>query len=85
MRDVYFAVLMTMVIESRGIGPAYAGTAMGIIFSFGNLGTFIASPLGNRLAVIHPDFAFLFWATLLGISLLIFRFVQDTGEGRGGQ
>ncbi len=81
-RDGYFAVLMTMVIESRGIGPAHTGTAMGITFASGNLGAFIASPIGNRLAVIHPDFAFLFWAILLGISLLIFHFVQETGEGR---
>jgi len=84
-RDGYFAVLMTMVIESRGIGTIYAGTAMGIIFSFGNLGTFIASPLGNRLAVIHPDFSFSFWAALVGISLLIFRFFQETGGAGGGK
>ncbi len=82
-RDGYFAVLMTMVIESQGIGPAYAGTAMGIIFSFGNLGTFMASPLGNRLALIHPTFAFIFWAALLGISILTFRFVQSAGDIKG--
>ncbi len=81
-RDGYFAVLLTMVIESRWIGPAYAGTAMGIIFSFGNLGTFIASPLGNRLALIHPGLPFIFWATLPAISILIFHFIQDTREGR---
>ena len=81
-RDGYFAVLMTMVIETRGIGPAYAGTAMGIIFSLGNLGAFISSPTGNRLAVIRPEFAFLFWAALLGVSVLIFGFVKVSGESR---
>jgi predicted MFS family arabinose efflux permease len=84
-RDGYFAVLMTMVIESRGIGAIYAGTAMGIIFSFGNLGTFIASPLGNRLAVIHPGFSFIFWAALVGASLLIYRFSQETKRTRIGK
>lgn len=79
-RDGYFAVLMTMVIESRGIGPAYAGTAMGIIFSFGNLGTFFASPSGNRLALVRPAFAFIFWAVLAGISILVFRFVQGAED-----
>jgi predicted MFS family arabinose efflux permease len=79
-RDGYFAVLMTMVLESGRIGTKYAGTAMGIIFSFGNLGTFIASPLGNRLAVIHPDLSFSFWAALAGISLLIFHFSQETNH-----
>jgi MFS family permease len=78
-RDGYFAILMTMVIESRGIGAIYAGTAMGIIFSLGNFGGFIAAPLGNRLALISPQYAFFFWAALLGFSILIFRTVQETG------
>ena len=84
MRDGYFAVLMTMVIESRGIGPVFAGTAMGIIFSFGNLGSFISAPLGNRLAAVHPEFAFIFWATLMAIALFIFHFTQREGEGNQG-
>lgn len=82
LRDGYFAVLMTMVIESRGIGAAYAGTAMGIIFSFGNLGSFISAPLGNRLAVIRPEFAFMFWAAMMVISLFVFNFVKEGGEDR---
>jgi len=81
-RDGYFAIFMTMVIESRGIGATYAGTAMGIIFSFGNLGVTFAAPVGNRLAVIDPQYAFFFWAALLGISVLIFRFVRETGRAR---
>lgn len=80
MRDGYFAVLMTMVIESRGIGPIYAGTAMGIIFSFGNLGSFISSPLGNRLAAIRPEFAFVFWASLMAVSFFIFHFIRTKKE-----
>lgn len=79
-RDGYFAILMTMVIESRGIGASYAGTAMGIIFSLGNFGAFVASPSGNRLAVINPRYAFFFWAVLIGVSVLIFRTVRETGK-----
>ena len=77
MRDGYFAVLMTMVIESRGIGAKYTGAAMGIIFSFGNLGTFIAAPLGNRLAVINPAFSFGFWAALIMIAILIYSSIRE--------
>ena len=77
MRDGYFAVLMTMVIESRGIGAKYTGTAMGIIFSFGNLGTFIAAPLGNRLAVISPVFSFGFWAALVLASIFIYGSIKE--------
>jgi NNP family nitrate/nitrite transporter-like MFS transporter len=80
MRDGYFAVLMTMVIESRRIGRVYAGTAMGIIFSFGNLGAFISAPMGNWLAVIRSEFAFFFWAALILIALVIFSVVGQKGE-----
>ena len=79
MRDGYFAVLMSMVIESPRIGPAFAGTAMGIIFSLGNLGVFVSSPLGNSLAVVRPGWAFVFWAALAGISFIIFSFVKSKG------
>jgi len=74
LRDGYVAVLMAMVIESKKIGPAFAGTAMGIIISAGNLGIFITAPIGNRLAVGWPGFGFIFWAALLLISALIFIF-----------
>jgi hypothetical protein len=76
--DAYFAILMTMAIELRGIGPSYAGTAMGIIFSFGNLGNFLASPSGNRLAVIHPQYAFFFWACLMFTASLFSYFSRET-------
>ena len=81
MRDGYFAVLMTMVIESRGIGEKYTGAAMGIMFSFGNLGAFISSPVGNRLAVINPAFSFGFWAALVVIAILIYSSIKEDGNG----
>ena len=68
-----------MVIESTRIGPTFAGTAMGIIFSLGNLGVFVSSPLGNRVAVVRPEWAFVFWAALAGISFIIFSFVKSKG------
>ena len=84
MRDSYFAVLMAMVIESRRIGGIYTGTAMGIIFSFANLGTFIAAPVGNRLAVINPVFSFGFWAALVVIAILIYGSIKEDGA-KGNQ
>ena len=83
MRDGYFAVLMTMVIESRGIGAKYTGAAMGIMFSFGNLGSFISAPLGNRLAVINPVFSFCFWAALIVIAILIYGSIKENSTMRG--
>lgn len=80
-RDGFYAVIFTMAIETKGIGPTYAGTAIGLIFAFGGLGSFIASPVGNSLAVINPDYAFYFWATMHGVAALIFCFI-NTGRGK---
>ena len=74
LRDGYFAILMTMIMESKGIGPKYAGTAMGMIFSIGNIGVFLAAPIGNHLAETLPAYAFLFWALLLLFSLMTLLF-----------
>jgi len=80
-RDGFYAVIFTMAIETKGIGPIYAGTAIGLIFALGGLGSFIASPLGNSLAVINPDYAFYFWAIMHGVAALIFCFL-NTGRGK---
>ena len=77
LRDGYFAILMTMIIEAKGIGPAYAGTAMGVIFSIGNFGVFLSAPIGNRLAAANPSYAFIFWAVLMLLSIVAFRFTRE--------
>jgi MFS family permease len=60
-RDGFMAIFMTMVIETEGIGPAYAGTAIGLVMSFLGVGSLIAPPLGNSLADITMGLPFLFW------------------------
>lgn len=82
MRDGYFAILATMIIETEGVGAAYAGTSIGIVWTFGYLGTFVAPPLGNSLASIDPGLSFMFWAALVVVPLLIFPFVRETGQGK---
>jgi len=70
-RDVYFAVVVTMIMEMKGIGSAYAGSATGMVWSFGSMGYFIAPPLGNSLASIAPGMPFIFWAGLVFVSIPI--------------
>jgi MFS family permease len=60
-RDGFMAIFMTMVIETEGIGAAYAGTAIGLVMSFLGIGSLIAPPLGNSLADITAGLPFLFW------------------------
>jgi predicted MFS family arabinose efflux permease len=78
-REGFFAVLITMSMESKGVGTEYAGTALGLMWSFAYLGNFFSPPLGNRLAEINPRFAFIFWSALAVIALFVFHFVEETG------
>ena len=71
-RDAFMAIFMTMVIEVDGVGPVYAGTATGFAMAISGLGSFIAPPLGNSLAVLWPGAPFILWAglTVLGMACL---------------
>ncbi|PWH13080.1 MAG: hypothetical protein DDG60_11055 [Anaerolineae bacterium] len=75
-RDAFMALFMTMVIETKGVGPAYAGTALGLTMALGGLGNFLAPPLGNSLAAWWPAAPFLFWAMLAILGMACFRMVQ---------
>lgn len=72
-RDAFMAIFMTMVIETDGIGPTFAGTATGLTMAISGLGTFIAPPLGNSLAGLSPSAPFILWTgfTILGIICLL--------------
>ena len=63
-RDGFMAVFMTMIIETEGVGAAYAGTAIGLAMLFSALGTLTAAPAGNSLAHIDPGLPFVFWAVM---------------------
>jgi cyanate permease len=63
-RDGFMAIFMTMIIETEGVGAAYAGTAIGLVMSLLALGNLIAPPLGNSLTAIAPSLPFLFWGIL---------------------
>lgn len=75
-RDGFMAVFITMIMEIRGIGAIYAGTAVGLAFTIERLGVVFAPPLGNRFANTDPSLPFVFWAVLAAVSLLIFCLVE---------
>lgn len=64
-RDGFMAVFMTAVLETKGVGPAYAGTALGLVMIFSGLGNLISPPLGNSLAASGPALPFVFWAAMV--------------------
>jgi hypothetical protein len=74
-RDGFMATMMTQIIELRGIGVLYAGTAVGTVMAFSSIAGVIAPALGNSMAAYAPGLPFLFWASLglvgfLGLYLL---------------
>jgi NNP family nitrate/nitrite transporter-like MFS transporter len=81
-RDGFMAICLTMSTEAKGIGVVYAGTAVGLMQTIFNLGSFIAPPLGNSLADANPGFSFFLWAAFGLLALVAFYFVKETGWRR---
>jgi nitrate/nitrite transporter NarK len=75
-RDASMALIFAMVIETKGVGPLYAGSATGLVLLFLNFGGLYASPLGNRLASVSPSLPFIFWAGMTALGLLCLVFVK---------
>lgn len=69
-RDAFMAIFLTMVIETEGVGPAYAGTASGLVIAISGVGNFLAPPLGNSFAEYHPGAPFAFWAVLAVLGVI---------------
>jgi MFS family permease len=76
-RDGLMAVMTTMIIEIRGVGGVYAGTAIGLVWIFYRLGGFFSPPLGNSLADINSGVPFAFWAALVVVALGGLYFVRE--------
>jgi MFS family permease len=69
-RDGFMAVFITSIIETEGVGVAYAGTATGLVMVFSGIGSLLAPPLGNSLAGLAPGLPFIFWASMTLLALL---------------
>jgi MFS family permease len=75
-RDAFMAIFMTMVIETEGVGPLYAGTALGLTMALSGLGNFLAPPIGNSLAVFWSGAPFAFWAALAVFGMACLALVR---------
>jgi MFS family permease len=83
-RDGFMAITMTAVMEEKGIGARFAGTATGLNMSFIGIGGFFAPPVGNWLAKFGTGFPFLFWAALLFLGFAGYLFMRPTAAGNTG-
>jgi len=76
-RDGFMAVLMTTIMEIKGIGATYAGTAMGIVLTLSRLISAISPPLGNSLAGVNPGMPFVLWAAMAAAAMVGFYFLRQ--------
>ena len=73
----FMALLITLIIEIEGVGPTYAGSAMGLAMTIGRVSTIISPPIGNSLAGINLGLPFVFWAALATMALFGLYFVKE--------
>jgi len=78
-RDAFMAIFLTMVIETEGVGPTYAGSAAGLTMAIAGLGNVLAPPLGNSLAALRPGAPFAFWFGLAVLGMLCLSQVKQAG------
>jgi MFS family permease len=80
--DGFMAIVSAMLLETKGIGPAYYGTAMGMVFTISQVGGVISPPLGNSLAGINTGLPFYFWAAMSAVALVALFFINETLESK---
>lgn len=69
-------------IEMEGVGPARAGTAVGIVMGAGFLGGVLSPLIGLRLSETHPVQGFAFFSSCYLMSALLFAMIRETGRRR---
>ena len=77
--DGFMSLIVTMLLETEGVGPVYSGTALGIVFTIVHIGSASSPPLGNSLDSISQEAPFFFWASLSIVALVMLFFIKETG------
>ncbi len=80
-RDGFMAITMTAIIEVKGIGARFAGSAIGLNMSVMAIVGVFAPPVGNWLAKFGSGLPFLFWASLVFLGLAAYFFWQQPAIG----
>ena len=74
-RDGFMALTMTAIIEEKGIGARFAGTAIGLNMSIMGVAGVFAPPVGNWLVKLGAGIPFLFWAFLVLLGFVGYFFM----------
>jgi hypothetical protein len=68
---------MTAIIEEKGIGARFAGSATGLSMSVMGIASVFAPPSGNWLAKFGSGLPFLFWASLVFLGFVAYLFLRQ--------
>lgn len=77
------ALANTLILEIKGVGGTYGGTAIGLTNTLGMVGACISPPLGNSLTAFNDDMPIFFWAILGVVVLPLLFWVKETGRRPG--
>jgi cyanate permease len=83
-RDGFMAITMTAVMEEKGVGRQFAGTALGLNLSVIGISNFFAPPVGNWLAKSGTGLPFLFWASLVFLGFTGYLLIRPSAAGNTG-
>jgi cyanate permease len=83
-RDGFMAITMTAVIEEKGIGARFAGSATGLNISLMGIANVFAPPAGNWLAQFGSGLPFLFWAFFVFLGFTAYFFLRQPATGIRG-
>ena len=83
-RDGFMAITMTAVIEEKGIGARFAGSAIGLNISLMGIANVFAPPAGNWLAQFDSGLPFLFWASFVFLGSTAYFFMRQPATGIKG-
>jgi nitrate/nitrite transporter NarK len=73
------AILFVVPLELAGVGPAYAGSALGLALTAGFGGGFVSPIAGSTLAAANPFAGIGFWTACYAGSAFLFLLVPETG------
>jgi cyanate permease len=70
--DGFMAIFMATVLEIRGVGLLFAGTALGFAGMVREVGGVFSPPVGNSLTAFGPAVPFAFWSALAFLGAIAF-------------
>jgi len=79
-RDGFMAITMTAVIEEKGVGARFAGSAIGLNISLMGIANVFAPPAGNWLAQFGSGLPFFFWASLVFLGFAAYFFLRQPAK-----